>query len=111
MLTLGIVALWFAAMLEIVLHRGDETFTNVKSLCMTALVSVVAATAVASTGAVFAGQWPETLARANYSEEVQADKQESAHAYLFSFGLEHASSIKPAKSTSKEKQVILDGHR
>lgn len=104
LLTLAIVALWVAATLDIVLHRGGEAFTNVKLLCMTALVSVVAAIAVAGIGAVFAGHWFETVARAN-PNGVQVDKQDPSRTYLFSFGLEHASSITPAKSTSAEKQV------
>lgn len=111
LLTLAIVALWFAATLEIVLHRGDEAFTNAKLLCMAALVSVVAATAVAGIGAVFAGQWLETVERANHSEGLRADEQESARTYLFSFGLEHASYETPFESRGTEEQVAPDGQR
>ncbi len=109
LLTLAILALWFAATLEIVLHRSDEAFTSVKLLCMSALVSVAAAAAVVSVGAVFAGQWIETVERANPSQGVQADEQDSSRAYLFSFGLEHAFPRTPAESTNTEEQGALDG--
>jgi hypothetical protein len=111
LLTLAIVALWFAATLEIVLHRGDEAFTSVKVLCMTALVSVAAATAVTSAGAVFAGQWLESVEGASHAEGVRADEQDSSRAYLFSFGLEHASYGTPPESRGTEEQVVPDGQR
>ncbi len=104
LLTLVIVALWFAATLDIALHSGGGAFTNAKLLCMTVLVSVVAAAAVASIGGVFGGQWFDTAARAN-PDGVEVGKQDPERAYLFSFGLEHASSVTPAKSTTTEKQI------
>ncbi len=103
LLTLLIVALWFAATLDIVLHSGGEA-TNAKLLCMTVLVSVVAVAAVASIGGVFGGQWFDTAARTN-PDGVVVGKQDPERAYLFSFGLEHASSATPAKSTTPEKQT------
>ncbi len=102
LLTLLIVALWFAATLDIVLHSGGEAFTNAKLLCMTVLVSVVAVAAVASIGGVFGGQWFDTAARTNPDG---VGKQDPDRAYIFSFGLEHASSVTPAKSTAPEKQT------
>ena len=101
LLTLLIVALWFAATLDIVLHSGGEA-TNAKLLCMTVLVSVVAVAAVASIGGVFGGQYFDTAARTNPDG---VGKQDPDRAYLFSFGLEHASSVTPAKSTAPEKQT------
>jgi len=107
LLTLLIVALWFAATLDIVLHSGGEAFTNAKLLCMTVLVSIVSVAAVASIGGVFGGQWFDTAARAN-PDGVKISKQDPERAYLFSFGLEHASSVTPAKSTAPEKQTRQD---
>ena len=111
LLTLAIVALWFAATLEILLHRDDGAFRSVKLLGMVALVSLVAATALASVGAVFAGHGLETVQGANPSTGIQADEQESARAYLFSFGLEHASYETPFESRAAEEQAVPDGRR
>lgn len=102
LLTLVIVALWFAATLDIVLYSGGEAFTKLKLLCMAVLVSAVATAGVASIGGVFGGQYFDTVARAN-SDEV--GKQDPNRAYLFSFGLEHASSATPAESPTTEKQI------
>jgi ABC-type anion transport system duplicated permease subunit len=92
LLTLTTAALWLAAILDISRHRRKETFTGAKLLGMATLVSVVAVIAIAGISAVLAGQWVETVSRAS-SYEIQATKLEgegSAHAYIFSFGLENA---------------------
>jgi hypothetical protein len=100
LLTLAIVGLWVAAMLDIVRHRHGEAFTKVKLLCMATLVSVVAVIAIAGIGAILGGQWSETVSSA-HSDGTRTNSQEgvSARAYLFSFGLEHVSNVTPAEST------------
>ncbi len=105
LLTLGMVILWVAATLDIIRHRGGEAFTNAKLLCMATLVSVVAVIAIAGIGAVFAGQWSQAVSRAA-SNEIQTNGQEAevpARSYLFSFGLEHASHMTPAKPMSENQ--------
>jgi hypothetical protein len=72
---------------------------------MAALVSVVAAIAVAGISAVLTTQWIEAVSRAS-SDGIQSDKLEgegSARAYIFSFGLENASYGSPANSRGAEK--------
>ena len=108
LLTLVIVALWFAATLDIVLYSGGEAFTKAKLLFMAVLVSAVATAGVASIGGVFGGgQRFDTVGRAN-SDEAKVYEQDPKRAYLFSFGLEHASYTTPAKSTTTEKQIQHD---
>lgn len=107
LLTLVIVALWFAATLDIVLYSGGEAFTKLKLLCMAVLVSAVATAGVASIGGVFGGGRFDTVAGAN-SDEAEVYEQDPNRAYLFSFGLEHASYTTPAKSTTTEKQIRHD---
>ena len=106
LLTFAIVALWVAATLDIIRHRRGEAFTTVKLLCMATLVSVVAVIAIVGIGAVFAGQWFEAVARAS-SNGIQTNEQageDPPRTYLFSFGLEHASNITPAKSMNEQQQ-------
>jgi predicted PurR-regulated permease PerM len=92
-LTLAIIALWVAAILDITHHRRKGTSTNAGLLFMTTLVSVVAVIAVAGLSAVLAAQWTEAVSRASLGE-VQSNKlkgEGSARTYIFSFGLENAS--------------------
>ena len=92
-LTLAIIALWVAAILDITRHRRKGTSTNAGLLFMTTLVSVVAVIAVIGLSAVFAAQWTEAVSRASLGE-VQSNKlkgERSARTYIFSFGLENAS--------------------
>src|SRR3712207_529109 len=92
-LTLALVALWVAAILDITRHRRRRTSTNAGLLYMTALVSVATVIAVAGISTVFAAQWTEAVSGAT-SGETQADKLKSkgsARAYIFSFGLKNAS--------------------
>jgi hypothetical protein len=107
LLTLVVVALWVVGTLDIIHHGRGEAPTNVKSLCMATLVSAVAVIAIAGIGAVFGGQWFEAVARAG-SDGIQTNEQagdDSAGTYLFSFGLEHASNITPAKSTNAKQRA------
>ena len=106
-LTLAMVALWVAAILDITHHRRRGIFTNAALVCMAALVSVVAAVAVAGISADFAAQWSEAVSGGS-SEGIQASKlgdEGSAHAYTFSFGVETASNMTLAKSTSAKQRV------
>jgi hypothetical protein len=107
-LTLAIVILWLAAMLDITRHRRRGTFTSAGLLGMALLVSVVAVMAVTGISAVLAARWIEATSRASFAE-IQVGKLEdagSARAYIFSFGLENASYGSPVDSTGpKERQV------
>src|SRR5687767_7029885 len=107
-LTLAIVILWLAAMLDITRHRRRGTFTSAGLLGMALLVSVVAVMAVTGISAVLAARWLEATSRASFAE-IQVGKLEdagSARAYIFSFGLENASYGSPVDSTGpKERQV------
>ncbi len=97
LLTLAVLGLWVAAATDIARHRHGEAFTNVKLSYMATLVSVVAVVAIAGIGATFGGQWSEAVSSAT-ADGTQAKRQEGVppRAYLFSFGLEHASDSSPA---------------
>jgi hypothetical protein len=106
LLTFAVVALWIAAMLDIRRHRRQGTFTSAGLLGMATLVSVVAVIAFAGISAVFAAQWVEVASGAS-SNRIRATKLEGeglARAYLFSFGLEHASYATPTKPISEKQQ-------
>ena len=105
LLTLAIVALWIAAILDITRHGRRGTSTNAGLLYMTTLVSVVAVIAVAGISAVFAAQWTRAVSGAS-SGGIQANKLEdegSPRAYIFSFGLENASYGSPVTSTGAKR--------
>ena len=105
LLALAVVALWVAAMLDIVRHRHGGIFTNAELLCTAALVSVAATIAVAGMSAVLATRWVETVSGV-HSDGIQANKPEgegSTRAYIFSFGLENASYGSPVKQVGAEK--------
>jgi hypothetical protein len=106
-LTLAIIILWLAGMLDITRHRRRGTFTSAGLLGMATLVSVVAVIALTGISAVLAAQWVEAVSGAS-PDGIQAGKLEnqgSARAYIFSFGLENASYGSPADSPgTKESQ-------
>jgi hypothetical protein len=106
-LTLAIVILWLAAILDITRHRRRGAFTSAGLLGMALLVSVVAVMAVTGISAVLAARWIEATSRASFAG-IQVGKLEdagSARAYIFSFGLENASYGSPVDSTGpKESQ-------
>jgi hypothetical protein len=101
LLTLTMVGLWVAATMDIVRQSRGEVFTSVKLLCMATLVSVVAVIAITGISATFGGQWSEAVS-SETSDGTRTNGQQRvpARAYLFSFGLEHASYVKSAESTS-----------
>lgn len=104
LLTVAIVALWLAAILDILRHRRRRTFARAGLLGMATLVSVVAVIAVAGISVVFGARWVEAVSRAS-SEGIQANNlhaKGSARAYIFSFGLENAAYGSPVKSTGSE---------
>lgn len=105
LLTLTVAGLWVAAALDIARHRHSETFTNAKLLCMVTLVSAVAVIALAGIGATFGGQWAEAVS-GDTPDGTQAGVQEAVppRAYIFSFGLEHASDATPAGSPGETRQ-------
>ena len=102
-LTLAIIVLWLAAMLDITRHRRRGTYTSAGLLGMAILVSVVAVIAVTGVSAVLAAGWIDATSRARFAG-IQAGKLEgSARAYIFSFGLENASYGSPADSPGKKE--------
>lgn len=105
LLTLTIVGLWVAATMDIVRQRRGEAFTSVKLLCMATLVSVVAVIAIAGISATFGGQWSEAVS-SDTSDGTRTNGQQRvpARSYLFSFGLEHASHVTSAESTSSTRR-------
>jgi hypothetical protein len=102
-LTLAIIILWLAAMLDITRHRRRGTYTSAGLLGMAILVSVVAVIAVTGISAVLAAGWIDATSRASFAG-IQTGKLEgSARAYIFSFGLENASYGSPADSPGKKE--------
>jgi hypothetical protein len=102
-LTLAIIILWVAAMLDITRHRRRGTFTSAGLLGIAILISVVAVVAVTGISAVLAAGWIDATSRASFAG-IQAGKLEgSARAYIFSFGLENASYGSPADSPGKKE--------
>jgi hypothetical protein len=101
-LTLAIIILWLAAMLDITRHRRRGTYTSAGLLGMAILVSVVAVIAVTGISAVLAAGWIDATSRASFAG-IQTGKLEgSARAYIFSFGLENASYGSPADPPGKK---------
>ena len=98
-LTLAIIILWVAAMLDITRHRRRGTFTSAGLLGMAILVSVVAVVAVTGISAVLAAGWIDATSRASFAGKLEG----SARAYIFSFGLENASYGSPADSPGKKE--------
>lgn len=90
LLSLAMVVLWTVAMVDITVHKRRGTLTSAGLLYMVATVAAIIA--VAGIGAVFAGQRFEAVSGAG--------KDIPRHAYLFSFGLEHASYATPGKPKS-----------
>lgn len=89
---LALAGLWFAAAVQIARHRRSGTFTDAKLLGMAAAVSVVAVIALAGAGATLGRGWAEAVS----ADPGEARAEISARSYVFSFGLEHASSPAPA---------------
>jgi hypothetical protein len=98
-LTLAIIILWLAAMLDITRHRRRGTYTSAGLLGMAILVSVVAVIAVTGISAVLAAGWIDATSRASFAGKPEG----SARAYIFSFGLENASYGSPADSPGKKE--------
>jgi hypothetical protein len=97
LVTFAIVALWVAAMLDIKSHRRKASSTNAELLLMAVIVSVVAVIAVIVTSAVIPARWigsvPEDTANQMQANEQRCDAP--VPAFVFSFGLEHASHLTP----------------
>ena len=109
-LTLAIIILWVAAMLDITRHRRRGTFTSAGLLGMAMLVSVVAVVAVTGISAVLAAGWIDAASRARFAG-IQAGKpvaESTARAYIFSFGLENASYGSPADSPGRKESQDRD---
>ena len=102
-LTLAIIILWLAAMLDITRHRRRGTYTSAGLLGMAILVSVVALIAVTGISAVLAAGWIDATSRASFAGSQTGKLEGSARAYIFSFGLENASYGSPADSPGKKE--------
>jgi hypothetical protein len=104
-LTLLVVILWLAAILDITRHRRRETFTSAGLLGMATLVSVVAVIAVAGLSAVLGARWIEAVSEISPAGiyDGKLAEEGSARAYIFSFGLENATYGSPADSTGTEE--------
>ncbi|HKH11591.1 MAG TPA: hypothetical protein VKA73_10645 [Rubrobacter sp.] len=103
MLALALVGLWLAATMDIVRHRRGGVFSDAKLLGMAAAVSVVAVIALVGAGATLGGGWAEAVSAT--PDETGAVQGVPARSYIFSFGLEHASSPTPADATGEERQA------
>ena len=105
LLTPTVAGLWVTAALDIARHRRGESFTNTKLLSMATLVSAGTIIALAGIGATFGGQWAEAVS-GDTPDGTRAKAQEAAppHAYIFSFGLEHASDATPVDSTDETRR-------
>lgn len=101
LLTLAVIFLWAAAMLDVLRHKSRGTFTDKGLLGMAAVVSVVAVVAISSIGALFAGSWSEAVSRASAGGTQASDPADEVpgRAHIFSFGLENASYGRPLDST------------
>ena len=91
-MTLAMLALWVAAILDIDRHRRMGSSTSARLACMACCASVAAVAAIAWGSALFATPWAEAVS----STETAAawpDKLEdegTAPTAIFSFGLERA---------------------
>jgi hypothetical protein len=101
-LTLAIIILWLAAMLDITRHRRRGTYTSAGLLGMAILVSVVAVIAVTGISAVLTAGWIDATSRASFAGIHTGKLEGSARAYIFSFGLENASYGSPADTPGKK---------
>ena len=105
-LTLAVVILWFAAMLDITRHRRRGTYSSAGLLGMATLVSVVGVIAVTGISAVLAARWVEAASGVSVAG-IQAEMPQDggkARAYIFSFGLENASYGSPIDSTGTQQR-------
>ena len=98
-MTLAMIALWIAAIVDIMGRRRSGTFTSAGLMYMAAAVSVAAVIAVAGICAVFAGQRYEAAPRKGFEANEQRGAV-SGHTYLFSFGLDNVSNATSARPTS-----------
>lgn len=96
---LALAGLWFAAAVQIARHRRGGTFTDAKLLGMAAAVSVVAVIALAGAGATLGRGWAEAVS----ADPGEARAEIPARSYVFSFGLEHASSFAPADADRRPR--------
>lgn len=106
LLTLAMIALWIAAMVEISVHPGRRAFTSIGLVCIAAAVSVAAIIAVVGIGAVFAGQRSEATpgASSGWVQSAEQGGELPRRTYLFSFGLEHVSDVPSARPTSAKQK-------
>jgi hypothetical protein len=100
LLVLALAGLWFAATVDIARRRRGGGFTDAKLLGMAAAVSVVAVIALAGAGATLGRGWAEAVTAG--PDEARAEVP--ARSYVFSFGLEHASSQAPAGAERRPRR-------
>ena len=101
-LTLAMLALWIAAILDIDRHRRMGASTSARLACMACCVSVAAIAAIAWGSVLFATQWAEAVSNteptAGWTDTFEDEG--SAPTAIFSFGLERASY--PASGLAEE---------
>ncbi len=107
LLALALAGLGFAATVDIARRRRGGGFTDAKLLGMAAAVSAVAVIALAGAGATLAGGWADAVS-ASPDEARSMEGAPTGRAYIFSFGLEHASSPTPAGATDAERRAARD---
>ena len=107
LLVLTLAGLWFAAAVQIARRRRGGGFTDAKLLGMAAAVSAVAVIALAGAGATLAGGWADAVS-VSPDEARTVEGVPTARSYIFSFGLEHATSPTPADATGAERRAAHD---
>ena len=93
-LTLAMLALWVAAVLDIDRHRRRGSSTNARLACMACCVSVALIAAVAWSGALFAPGWAEAISSTEPGaiQDARLEEDGAPPTSIFSFGLERAPS-------------------
>ena len=107
LLALALAGLWFAATVDIARRRRGGGFTDAKLLGMAAAVSVVAVIALVGAGATLAGGWADAVS-ASPDEARSVEGPPTGRSYIFSFGLEPATSPTPADATGAERRAAHD---
>lgn len=111
LVVLAVIALWFAAMSDIVNRSRERLFNNAQLMVMVAAVSVVAVLSIGAAGAVLIPERPGT-SLASLNEGLvgagYARCQDPASSFVFSFGLERAS-YAPPKSAANDPQADVRG--
>jgi hypothetical protein len=107
----AVVALWLAAMSDIVNRSRERLFNNTQLIVMAAAVSVAAVLSVGAAGAVLVQARPGASLAALNEDLVGAGYarcQDPASSFVFSFGLERAS-YPPPSGAVEDPQARMRG--